>query len=112
MLKKLGKEDLNIVSKCRREKKLFLSESSCVKTITSSISSCDKFGVECYLRMPMVDVTLCDAETEMRRCNITRAVPLIISTECRVGSVKSHFSKSPCYNTTVFLYGRHCRHFV
>ena len=36
---------------------------------------------------------MCDAETEMRYCNITRAVPLIISTECRVGSVKSHFSK-------------------
>ena len=56
MFKKLGKEDLNIVSKCRREKKFFLCESSCVKTITSSISSCDNFCVGCYLRMPMVDV--------------------------------------------------------
>ena len=55
-VKKLGKEDLNIVSKCRREKKFFLSESSCVKTITSSIRSCHNFGVGCYLRVPIVDV--------------------------------------------------------
>ena len=56
MLKKLGKEDLNIVSKCRREKKFFLSESSCVKTITSGISSCDSLSVGCNLRVPIVDV--------------------------------------------------------
>ena len=36
---------------------------------------------------------MCDAETEMRHYNITSAMPLITSTECRVGSVKPHFSK-------------------